>query len=79
MRWVGGCSTYEGKERRIQGFGEGNLRERDQLEEPGVDGRIIVSEIFRKRDGDSMDWIDLAQDRDRWRARVNAVMSLQVL
>jgi len=26
----------------------------------------------------SMDWIDLAQDRDRWLARVNAVMNLPV-
>jgi len=26
----------------------------------------------------SMDWIDLAQDTDRWRALVNAVMNIQV-
>jgi hypothetical protein len=25
-----------------------------------------------------MDWIDLAQDRDQWRALVNTVMNLQV-
>jgi len=25
-----------------------------------------------------MDWIDLAQDKDMWRALVNAVMNLQV-
>jgi hypothetical protein len=26
-----------------------------------------------------MDWIDLAQDRDKWKALVNTVMNLRVL
>jgi hypothetical protein len=27
---------------------------------------------------DGIDWIDLAQDKDQWRALVNAVMNLRV-
>jgi hypothetical protein len=36
------------------------------LEDPDVDGRIILKWIFKKWDGGGMDWIDMAQDRDRW-------------
>jgi hypothetical protein len=34
------------------------------LEDPGVDGRIILKWIFEKLDG-GMDWIHVAQDGDR--------------
>ena len=45
------------------GFWWGNLREGDHLED---------------KVGWGMDWIDVAQDRDRWRAVVNAIMNLRV-
>jgi hypothetical protein len=47
------------------------------LKDPGVDGRIIFKWIFERLDG-GVDWIDLAQDKDRWRALVNTVMKLRV-
>jgi len=33
---------------------------------------------IQKVRSEGMDWIDLAQDRDRWRELVNAVMKLRV-
>jgi hypothetical protein len=53
------------------------MSEGDHLGDPGVDGRIMLKCIFKKWDG-SMDWIELAHDRDRWRTLVNAVMNLRV-
>jgi len=71
----GACSAYGGQ--LYTGLWRGNLRERDHLEDSGVDGRIILRRIFRKWDG-GMDWSDLAHERDRWRTLVNTVMKLQV-
>jgi hypothetical protein len=34
---------------------------------------------LRKIDWGSVDWIQVAQDRDRWRVLVNTVMNLRVL
>ena len=48
------------------------------MENPGVDGKIILKWIFEKWDG-VIDWIDPAENRDRWWAVVNALVNLRVL
>jgi len=57
-------------------FWWGNLWGKDHVEDLGV-GVKILRQIFNKQDGGG-DWTDLAQDRDKWRALVNAVINLRV-
>ena len=70
------CSTYGGE--MHTGFWWGNQKEGSQLEDIGVDRRIILKWVFEKWDVGTWNWIDVVQDRDRWRAGVNAVMNLRV-
>jgi alpha-glucosidase (family GH31 glycosyl hydrolase) len=51
-------------------------KERDHLEDQGVDG---VRMDLRQIGLGCVDWIRLAQDRNRWLAVVSAVMNLRVL
>ena len=60
----------------VTGMWYGNLRERDYLEDPGIDRRKIKMDLHKWDRG--TDWIDLAQDMGRWRAVVNAVMNHRV-
>ena len=60
------------------GFWWGNLLERDHWGDPDVDGRMILRWIFSKREVGCGDWMELAQDRERWLALVSTVRNLRV-
>jgi hypothetical protein len=53
----------------------GNVKERSQMENLGVDGTIYCI-LEKGREG--VDWIILAQDRNLWRTIVYVVMNLRV-
>jgi hypothetical protein len=66
-----------GREEACTGFWWGNLRERDHLVDPGVDGRIILRRVFKKWDvgvWTGLSWLRI----EKRRALVNAVMNLRV-
>ena len=48
------------------------------LEHLGEDARIMLRWILRKCDVGGMDWIELDQDKDRWRTLLNLVMNFRV-
>jgi hypothetical protein len=61
------------------GFWWESQKKRDHLEDLDVGGRIILEWILVREIGwGGMDWIDLAQNRDQWKARVGTVMNLRV-
>ena len=67
-----------GRGKAYTGFWSGNRKERDYLGDPGIDGRVNIKMDLQEVGCGGMDWIELAQHRDRWRALVTAVMNLWV-
>jgi hypothetical protein len=59
-------------------FWWGNMRERDNFEDQGIERKDNIKMDRQEVGCGCMEWMDLVQDRDRWRALVNAVMNLRV-
>jgi hypothetical protein len=69
MKWDGEkMNTY----RILVGKSEGKI----PLGRPGREDNITMD--LREIGWGGMDWIDLAEDGDQWRAHVNMVVNLQV-
>ena len=77
MRWAGPVA-HMGERRDVYRVFVWKTEGRDHLGYPGVEVKIVLRWIFMKWDVGDMEWIELAQDRDRGQALVNAVMNLRV-
>jgi hypothetical protein len=77
MRWAGHVARM-GVRRNVCRILVGNPEGKRPL------GRLTLRWVdnikmdLREKGWDGVDWIDLAQDRDQWRALVNAVMNLRI-
>jgi hypothetical protein len=73
MRWAGHIARI-GEKRKAYRILVGKARRKETI---GKTNDYINMDLREIR-GDGMDWIDLAQDRDQWRALVKTVMNLRV-
>jgi hypothetical protein len=67
-----------GEEKNCTRFWWESLKERDHLEKPRCRWMNGIRMDLREFGLGGVDWIRLAQDRDRWQAVVSAVISLWV-
>ena len=72
----GACGSYGGGERFAQGS-NGETRGKEAIGETQTGWEANIKMDLREVGGGG-DWMELAQDRDRWRALVGTVMNFRV-
>jgi hypothetical protein len=78
MRWAGHVARM-GEETNVYRVLMGKPEGKRPLGRPRLRWKDGIRMYLREIGRGSVDWIQLAQDRDRWRALVNTVMNLRVL
>jgi hypothetical protein len=78
MRWAGHVARM-GEERNVYRVLMGKPEGKRSLGRPRRRWEDGITMDLRETGWGSVDWIQLAQDRDRWRDLVNTVMNLRVL
>jgi hypothetical protein len=74
---MGGACSEDGEERGVYRVLVGNPEVKRPLWRTRHRWEDNIRMDLQEMGGGGMDWIELAQDRDRWRALVNAVMNLK--
>jgi hypothetical protein len=77
MRWAGHVACMREK-RNAYRILVGKLEGKRPIGRPRCRWENNIKMDLREIGWGGMDWIDLAQDRDQWRAVVNTVMNLRV-
>jgi ribosomal protein L35AE/L33A len=77
MRWAGHVAR-RGNGRGVYRVLVGKTKGKNPLGRPRCGWEDIIKADLQKTGCRGIDWVELAQDRDRWRALVNAVMNLLI-